>query len=95
MSYSLSVYEEITYSTALEEENKIAYRMSEEVSRKEILKSVYLCSALHTVFTFFLASYIINPLLIIFKNLVTHLFIWSWVTLVNTGGRLWAVLSRV
>jgi len=37
MSYSLSVYEEMTYSTALEEESKIIYRMSEEVSRKEIL----------------------------------------------------------
>jgi len=31
MSYSLSVYEEITYSTALEEESNLIYRMSEEV----------------------------------------------------------------
>jgi len=83
MSYSLSVYEKITYSTALEEESKIVCRMS----HKEILKSLYLCAALHTVFTFFLASHIIN-LLNSFKNLVTHTFSWNWGMLVNTGGRL-------
>lgn len=70
MSYSLSVYEEITYCTALEEESKIVYRMSEGVSHKEILKSLYFCAAPHTVVTFFLASHIINPLRNIFKNLV-------------------------
>jgi len=53
MSYSLSVYEEIAHSTALEEESKIMYRMSEEVSYKEIFKSVYLCAGLQTVFMLF------------------------------------------
>ena len=44
---------------------------------------------------FLASSHIFNPLIKVFKNLVTYIFSWNWDMVVSTVARLWAGLSRV